>query len=941
MVMVVAAPAVGRLTTRGLPESSLAEHQGRGRWSFVSSSSICNAADAEVTKEELNLSSVTDISKLTKNFFETLPNAKMLASNPSYVIYAFKEGSIRVINQSAKDHFKLSNSSKSRIVDLALTADATVNAFGDNILLCLDEEGNITIFELEVLESGSTGAERTRWLELALGEDMPQRVILHPQDSRMFVTCHATSLRLWNVLRIRKEISRGTTLRPNAAQQERCCSTVSLPKGACDVAFSVDGNCLLALTTDSLDVWRLCDGPNLPGLQHIQRLTFEIEEFSPPEMLRFVGTGQVQALVLASSSGCDLRVYSFCPFNPAPVGELIQLLRLAAPGSSAVAQLEVDVTEYQTLAASFTNRNCFILLPLVKGWSTSSRIAFPFAQRFGAVAPSSHHALMTALSLRKTNKDLFIYRATRTEDKDGKWNIVVHQPPEAMVRPQEAKLKVEVRQEQKSSREELQIRVPPVPPPPPPKVNGFNKAHREEEDGIEGEEPDVVEAAASSSKKYDIVDKEFVKQIAASFVRGLEKRRGDLTERIVSEVVKSRSGKSTEPEVLSQVLAKVKEVREVQTASEKSLQAAARQAADHWAETSAASMASLLSKEFGQVSDGVAATLARELSQSRKFCEALARGVQKSQAAATKQVLESLRSESEDGDGESLQETLAPVIKTELRSHFELELGPLMGLRVTELLSAFREQMTLCLEGIASEHQKAALHLGRDLAPVVAEELKQVKHLIISGSQSSNSQAQLDEFAQAVNVEVLQPLHSRVRELTAQVKALRAEVEQLQSEGKTPSPEGEKAQASELQKLFQEGRAEHAFERALQKQGKAKYVDFLQHVCSVVRPDIWLNEDPVGLQLSVQVKMKLMYALAQQLSEKSLEEDIFHSKVEWINELWLALELGDEAVEKQGRKLCTQLIEALERAEGPGREQGLRKLKRTLQQAAKMMAPRE
>lgn len=27
-----------------------------------------------------------------------------------------------------------------------------------------------------------------------------------------------------------QEISRGTTLRPNAAQQERCCSTVSLPK---------------------------------------------------------------------------------------------------------------------------------------------------------------------------------------------------------------------------------------------------------------------------------------------------------------------------------------------------------------------------------------------------------------------------------------------------------------------------------------------------------------------------------------------------------------------------------------------------------------------------------------------------------------------------------------------------------------------------------------
>ena len=37
----------------------------------------------------------------------------------------------------------------------------------------------------------------------------------------------------------------------------------------------------------------------------------------------------------------------------------------------------------------------------------------------------------------------------------------------------------------------------------------------------------------------------------------------------------------------------------------------------------------------------------------------------------------------------------------------------------------------------------------------------------------------------------------------------------------------------------------------------------------------------MGLQLSVQVKMKLMYALAQQLSEKSLEEDIFHNKA-WM-----------------------------------------------------------
>ncbi|CAL1134506.1 unnamed protein product [Cladocopium goreaui] len=867
----------------------------------------------------------------------------MLASNPSYVIYAFKEGSIRVINQSAKDHFKLSNASKARIVDLALTADVTVNDYPDTLLLCLDEEGNITIFELEVVEAGSSGTERTRWLEVALREvDMPQRVILQPQDSRWFVTIHASSLRLWSLPQIKQEISMGTTLHPTAPQLQRCCCSVPLPAPAHDVAFSIDGTCLLALTKGSLMVWKRQESER-PGLQLIQQLAIQSDEDFPehPEMLRFVGTKDVQALVLASASGCDLRVYSFSPRSPSPVGPLMQLLRLAPAGSSAIARLEVDKTEHRTLAASFTNRNCFILLPLVQGWSTSSRIAFPFAQRFGACAPCSHHALMTALSLKKTIKDLFLYRATRAVDQDGKWNIVVHQLPENMVRPQEAKLKVEV----KPPEQKLKVEVKPPEQKTPeeqspevsPQVNGF-KGHDE---GEEAEEPEA--AASSSAQKHDVVDKEFVKQIAASFVKGLEKRKADLAERIVSEVAKSRGKSGMENEVLNQVLAKVKEVREVQAASEKSLQAAARQASDAWAETSAASMASQLSKEFGKISDGVAATLAKELAQSRKFCEALARGVQKSQAAATKQALEALRPQEIQeslGFGESLEETLAPVFKEELRAHFEQELGPLIGLRVTEMLSAFREQMTECLKGIAVEHEQAALRLGRDLAPVVAEELKEVKDLLqTSGSSGSRSlsEAELEDLSRQVEVEVIQPLHARVKELTSQVKALRVEVEQLQrTEGKQPSsPEAEASQARELQQLFQEGSVEDAFERALQRQEHARYVDFLEQLCSLVQPDQWLNEEPAGLHLGSQVKMKLMYALAQQLSDKSLDEGIFHSKVEWINELWLGLDLGDKAL--QAKDLCTKMIEALERAEGPGREQALRKLKRTLQQAAKML----
>eukprot|EP00438_Fugacium_kawagutii_P017223 Skav235583 [mRNA] locus=scaffold612:204153:214945:- [translate_table: standard] len=268
-----------------------------------------------------------------------------------------------------------------------------------------------------------------------------------------------------------------------------------------------------------------------------------------------------------------------------------------------------------------------------------------------------------------------------------------------------------------------------------------------------------------------------------------------------------------------QVLAKVKEVRE---------------ATDAWAETSAASMASLLSKvgaTVEAVANGVAVRSVRLWPEECKNRKQLRRNRRLAAGlVGNLRALEALRPQDIQamGDlGESLEETLAPVFKSELRSHFEQELGPLIGLRVTEMLSAFREKMTECLQGIAAEHEQAAMRLGRDLAPVVAEELKQ---------------AQLEDLSRAVEIEagrpgmdVIQPLHARVKELTGQ--ALRGEVEQLQREGKqSSSPEAEASQATEsareLQKLFQDG----------------------------------------------SVKMKLMYALAQQLSEKTLDEGIFHSK---------------------------------------------------------------
>lgn len=900
---------------------------------------------------------VTDISKLSKNFPRSLPNAKMLASNPSYVIYAFKEGSIRVINQNAKEHFRLSNSSKVPIVDLALTPDATVDAAAGNVLLCLDENGHVSIFELDVLP-GDTGTERTRSFEVALRDvEKPQRIFLHPKDSRVFVTVHPSSLRLWSIPRISKEIAPGGILFPDRAQLQRCCSTVLLPKGGngsregalqiWDVAFSVDASCLLALT-DSLLVWKVStDSSGLTGLQLVQQLAMETDEdfCDVPQILRFVGTPQVQAIVLASPSGCDLRVYRFSSTSSSPVGPLLQLVRLASAGSNAAARLEVDNTAYQTLTASFENRNCFIVLPLVKGWSTSSRIAFPFAQRFGATAPSSHHALMTARSLQRTIKNLFLYRAARDESKDGKWTVVVHQLAESLLRPEEAKLKNATGSSSVDPRVE-ELSPPEVSPRIEPShknlhVNGHGGA---EEAEPFGDEPETL--AASSSQRHE-VDWRFVRQIAASYARGLDKRKGELAEKIVSEVVKSQVGKSgvSDLEVLNQVLAKVKDVREAQAVSEKNLQAAVQQAADAWAETSATSMSTLVSKEFEQMSDEVAFVLAKELSQSRKFCEALARGVQKSGAAATKQALEVLRPpEIQESLGhalsEALEETLTPVFKTELRSHFEQDLGPLIGLRVTEMLSVFRERMTECLQGIAAEHEQAAQRLGRDLAPLVADELKQVRHLMQTSSSQSGSlsEAQLDELTSSIEVEVIEPLHARVKELTVQVKALRAEAEQLQrrSEGKSHGPEAEAAQARDIQKLFREGRAEDAFQLALQKQGEARYQDFLEPLCSLVQPDQWLMEDPTGMALSPQVKIKLMQTLAQQCA--NCEETVLLSKVEWIQELWLALDLGEPAVEKQGKRLVTELIEALNRVQGHAGEQvQVRKLKRTLTQAVRMM----
>jgi len=494
------------------------------------------------------------------------------------------------------------------------------------------------------------------------------------------------------------------------------------------------------------------------------------------------------------------------------------------------------------------------------------------------------------------------------------------------------------------------------------------------------------------SGKQD-VDWGMVKHIAASFVRGLERRRGELADKIVSEVAElvkeapagSGEGGAADVAILEQALAKIREARAAQAAGERGVQAAAKKASEAWAEASQNAIAGMLQKELGKVSDGVASSLAQQLTQSKKFCEALAKGVQKSGGAATKQALEALRPPKQlqgtvaNALSEALHDSLGPVLRTELRTHFEQELAPLIGQRVAEMMGSFRDRMGECLEGIAAEHTQAAKRLGQDLAPVVQEELKQVAIVVAQhrsaaaaegGAAASAapalSEAQLDELARAVRAEVVQPLHARIRDLTAQVKRLHTEIRELEQRwraanatnatggGVVPNgpagsmrflggtPESEAAQAADLEQAFEQGRVEEAFGRAIALQPEAKYEDFVWRLCTLIRGpvDQWLAGDGHRVPLNMHVKMHLMLTLARQLASSSVADGRQSVRIDWINELWLAFEVDDPTVKATAGNSCSQLIELLDTVDtSAGEDIGdqVRRLKRAVNQAARIL----
>eukprot|EP00928_Gymnodinium_smaydae_P062492 TRINITY_DN46347_c0_g1_i1.p1 TRINITY_DN46347_c0_g1~~TRINITY_DN46347_c0_g1_i1.p1 ORF type:complete len:1128 (+),score=308.05 TRINITY_DN46347_c0_g1_i1:93-3386(+) len=451
------------------------------------------------------------------------------------------------------------------------------------------------------------------------------------------------------------------------------------------------------------------------------------------------------------------------------------------------------------------------------------------------------------------------------------------------------------------------------------------------------------------------VDWGFVKQIAASYVKGLEKKRAEATELIVKEVTKAaKSGHvqgsdgltASEVQDLEEALAKLREANEIQAANERALVAAARNSADRWAENAASSMSNLLQKELTRISDGAAGSLVQQLMQSRKFNDALAKGVQKGGGLATKQALEALRPAQLQeivgaALGDALREALNPVFKQELRSHFEKDIAPLIAQRLNDMMAGFRKKMGESLDGIAANHEQAAQRLASELAPTLREELQKAQEALArrgagasgaaaaaagEGDATGLTDGQLEHIAATVQAEIVSPLQTRVQELSAQVRSLREEARQLQQRlalgaadrlpptpnfgapAAAPSPaELEEQQAVAMERQFGEGRFEEAFTTALGQQARARHVDFLGRVCALVPEPLydWLE----GKHLSAKLHGLLMVALSRQLATAG--QEAFHSKVVWVQELLLTFE-GDALPGEGARSVYRQLQEALE-----------------------------
>jgi len=503
-------------------------------------------------------------------------------------------------------------------------------------------------------------------------------------------------------------------------------------------------------------------------------------------------------------------------------------------------------------------------------------------------------------------------------------------------------------------------------------LGGIGADDDEGQDGLDGQTPSptaaaegssAAAAAAGSAAKQD-VDWGSVKRIGASFVKGLQKKRGVLAEKIAQEVATfvaeqqaagQESDVQAEIAMLEEILSKLKQVKASQEVSSEALQAVKQQATDRWAEATKSAVASLMQKELGRISEGVASSFAEQLGKNSQFSEALLGAVRYSNAAASKKTLEAFRAPREmmpvvtSALSEALREAMEPVFRAELRKHFLNDLTPLAGSHLEEMLKSFKVRINDCLERIAVEHEEAAKRLGEELAPVVQEELQRAQEMLAlahkrhAGAATNHlTDQQLSALAKAMNAEVVQPLQTRIRDLTAQVKELQAKAKALESKWAASRASAAAVEESpitqtrsKLASLARQGKVSEAFQQAIKCHTPSE--DCIWSLCEAIG-----NIETVTGAVDEFTKLAVVAAIAELLATNS---PILASRrklaTDWVKELWLALDLSDSSVSSYAPLACNRLNSHLEKIEAHAEEEeksSVRFLKRVVDQATRLLA---
>ncbi|CAK0847896.1 unnamed protein product [Prorocentrum cordatum] len=155
-----------------------------------------------------------------------------------------------------------------------------------------------------------------------------------------------------------------------------------------------------------------------------------------PDVPEASRSSDLEVLVLGLGAGGTLLAYEFAPASPAPVGGLLQCVRVwpsALEGLEPLpVRLEVNATKHDSLALAFQcnvgeSQGMVLVMPLARGWAGSSRQAgssrllpLPYVQRLSVDDAVHQLTFMTGLSYQLKEETLLLYRVNNfTREKDG------------------------------------------------------------------------------------------------------------------------------------------------------------------------------------------------------------------------------------------------------------------------------------------------------------------------------------------------------------------------------------------------------------------------------------------------------------------------------------------------------------------------------------------